>query len=145
MSNDKNYSNRKNRHISKENLDDWKVLIVDDQLDNLLVAEAALKFHGIETCRAINGIDGLNALEDFQPTLILLDLSMPEMDGWDMLEELKKRPEMEDIPIIALTAHVMQGDKERVLAAGFTGYIPKPFSVAVLVQQIKQILETAKA
>ena len=144
MNNSKEHRSREERRIVKENLAHWKVLIVDDQMDNLLVAEAALKFHGVKTHRAVNGLDGLNVLKDFQPTLILLDLSMPDMDGWEMLEEIKTRPEMQDIPIIALTAHVMLGDKERVLEAGFTGYISKPFSVSTLVSQIRAILENTQ-
>jgi len=144
MNDDNKYqADRERRRVTREQLDDWLVLIVDDQLDNLLVAETALKFHGVKTYRAANGIQALRILEDIQPTLILLDLSMPEMDGWEMFEVLKTRPEMQDIPVIALTAHVMQGDKERVLAAGFTGYISKPFSVAMIVEEIKNILDNS--
>lgn len=144
MKDDDTRESREMRRVASEQLEDWEVLVIDDQLDNLLVAEAALKFHGATTYRARNGLEGLKVLETLRPTLILLDLSMPEMSGWEMFEKIKVKPELRDIPVIALTAHVMAGDQERVMAAGFTGYIPKPFSVSTLIGQIQRILETAK-
>lgn len=134
-------NNRDKRRISKLDINDWHVLVVDDHKDNLSVAEAVLQFHGANVKTAMNGIEGLDALKDFDATLILLDLSMPEMNGWEMLKQLRTKSETANIPIIALTAHVMSGDEEQVMEAGFDGYIPKPFSVATIVVQIQSILE----
>ena len=124
------------------NLSDWRVLIVDDVDDNLSVVEAVMGFHGAEAQSAKNGHEALKVMETFKPNLILLDLSMPEMDGWELHQELRNNPDTARIPIIALTAHAMEGDKERVMEAGFTGYISKPFSVATLMTDIKQILRS---
>lgn len=133
------------RYIQSQSLDKWIVLLVDDQLDNLMVAEVVLKFHGAEVVRASNGIEALRALETCQPSLILLDLSMPDMDGWATLSAIKSRPSVQHIPVIALTAHAMTGDKERVMQAGFTGYIAKPFSVSTFVAEILNILQGVSA
>ena len=79
-------------------------------------------------------------LETYEPTLILMDLSMPEMNGWEMFAKLRENPKFATTPVIALTAHAMEGDKESVMKAGFTGYIAKPFSVLTIISEIKNIL-----
>jgi len=119
---------------------DWRVLIVDDVFDNISIAEAVLQFNGAEVQHAVNGVVGLEMVEAYKPNLILLDLSMPEMNGWEMHEKLRQSPSTASIPVIALTAHAMQGDEEKVMQAGFDGYIAKPFSVTMLVADIKTIL-----
>ena len=80
---------REERCVLRLNIKNWQVLIVDDKFDNLALAEAALKFHGATIRTAINGLQGLEILKTFAANLILLDLSMPEMTGWEMLEKLK--------------------------------------------------------
>jgi two-component system cell cycle response regulator DivK len=143
MSLENAHLSRNQRRVTRQDISTWKVLIVDDKLDNLALAEAAVRFHGAQIRTAHNGKQGLEVLKNFLPTLILLDLSMPEMDGWEMFDILKNKPETATIPVIALTAHAMAGDKERVLETGFTGYIPKPFSVATFVADIEAILTNA--
>lgn len=133
---------REARHVAPINIRDWKILLIDDQRDNLTVAETALRFHGAEVRTAPNGLEGLRELEQFAATVILLDLSMPEMNGWEMFEQLRQNPATAQIPVIALTAHAMASDKTRVMEAGFNGYIPKPFSIATLVSDILAILQT---
>ncbi len=120
----------------------WKVLIVDDVMDNIAIAKVVLEHKGADVQTAMNGVEGLEIIETFQPNLILLDLSMPEMNGWEMHEKIRDNPETQSIIIIALTAHAMQGDKEKVMDAGFDGYISKPFSVSALVNDIKTILQS---
>ena len=134
------HMSREERKVMRQNIKNWQVLIVDDKFDNLVLAEAALHYHGATVRKAGSGSAGLKVLETFAANLILLDLSMPEMTGWEMFEKIRAQSEFADVPVIALTAHAMQGDKERVLAAGFTGYIPKPFSVATIVSDIQAIL-----
>lgn len=116
---------------------DWVVLVVDDHPDNLTVAKTALTFYGAKVVTANNGQEGLEALPQVQPNLILLDLSMPVMSGWTMFEQVRADPTWDAVPIVALTAHAMHGDRERVLEAGFQGYIPKPFNVVTLVSDIQ--------
>lgn len=123
---------------------EWRVLIVDDVFDNIAIAEAVMEHNGAEVRHAKNGIEGLELIQTFDTNLILLDLSMPDMNGWDMHDALRQNPETAWIPVIALTAHAMQGDKEKVLDAGFDGYIAKPFSVRTLIGDIRAILETTE-
>lgn len=121
----------------------WSVLIVDDEADNLELIAESLDFFGAMTRTARNGAEGLEVLRAFEPCLILLDLSMPTMDGWTMRTRLKDNPETRDIPVIALTAHVMRGDRDRVLAAGFDGYLPKPINVTTLISDLRRAVEKA--
>ncbi len=123
----------------------WIVLIVDDQPDNLAIAKAVLTFQGAQVYGATNGEEGLEALRTIHPTFVLLDLSMPKMDGWEMLRRVRARPELSDIPVIALTAHAMEGDQERVLEAGFNGYITKPFDVMTLAAHIQRVIGPMRA
>lgn len=119
---------------------EWIVLIVDDEPDNVGVARKVLTFGGATVYVAHNGLEGLQLLETRKPTFILLDLSMPQMDGWEMLRTLRARQELASVPVIALTAHAMSGDRERVLEAGFNGYIPKPFRINSFLADIQRCL-----
>lgn len=122
------------------NPEDWTVLLVDDEPDNLGVARKVLNHNGAEVHIASNGLEGLLVLEEITPTFILLDLSMPEMDGWEMLKVIRDKSNFSMMPVIALTAHAMSGDKERVLEAGFDGYIAKPFRILSLLEDIQHWL-----
>jgi two-component system cell cycle response regulator DivK len=123
------------------NIASWTVLIVDDEPDNIGVAEKILTFFGAKVYTARDGVEGLHLLETITPTFILLDLSMPRMDGWRMLEELRANPTTATLPVIALTAHAMQGDRERVLEAGFDDYIAKPFRLESFLTQVKECVQ----
>src|SRR5579859_3488886 len=107
----------------------WNVLLVDDEPDNLEVARKVLSFYGAQTYSAMDGIEGLKMLETICPTVILLDLSMPQMDGYEMVRRVRESPDHKDLTVIALTAHAMSGDREKVMMAGFDGYIAKPFRI----------------
>jgi CheY-like chemotaxis protein len=124
-----------------EQAKDWVVLIVDDAPDNLKMAQTVLGFYGAEVHTAEHGMDGLQVLEGLDPTLILLDLSMPEMDGWTMLEEVRKIPRFVKLPVIALTAHAMTHVEDEVMEAGFDGYITKPFILDQFMQDIIRCLD----
>jgi two-component system cell cycle response regulator DivK len=125
--------------ISKK-IEDWVVLIVDDAPDNVEVARKVLSYRGATVYVAADGQKGLEILEGIQPTFILLDLSMPVLDGWQMLERIRQQPEKKDIPVIALTAHAMHGVREKVFEAGFNGYIVKPFRLNSFLAQIRDVL-----
>ncbi len=127
--------------IPTNNPNSWTVLIVDDEPDNLSVAEKVLSFRGATVHTAINGEEGLKALEQITPTFVLMDLSMPRMDGWEMHKKMRENPLTAQIPVIALTAHAMEGDKDRVMAAGFTGYIAKPFRLGTFFIEIEKCLQ----
>jgi len=118
----------------------WTVLVVDDEPDNLGVPEQVLSFLGATVYTATNGVEGLEVLEAVIPTFILLDLSMPRMDGWEMIAHVRADPRVAEVPVIALTAHAMPEDKTRVEEAGFDGYISKPFLLATFMDEIRRCL-----
>ncbi len=120
-------------------LEGWTILLVDDDLDNQALITQALTFYGADMVTAVNGVEGLATLAALKPTCILLDLSMPVMDGWAMLEQLRLSSDNQNIPVIALTAHAMQGDEERVINAGFDGYIAKPIDLDSFLDALKRM------
>ena len=123
----------------------WTILVVEDERDNAEVITGMLHYYGATVRRAENGKVGLEALQDFTPTLILLDLSMPTMDGWEMHQQLKADPEKQKIPVVALSAHAMAGDKERALVVGFDGYLTKPVNVRTLMIDLRRTMEETAA
>ncbi len=119
----------------------WTVLVVDDEYDSRMVAEIMLEDAGARVVTAINGREALERLRTEKPNFILSDLSMPEMDGWQLMAELNNNRATAEIPVIALTAHAMVGDRERALAAGFRNHITKPLSADKFMTQLLAILE----
>ncbi len=119
----------------------WMVLVIDDEPDNLDVVADTLDFYGVEVRTAANGEEGLSVLKTFMPDFILLDLSMPRMNGWEMRKLVMEDPQTCHIPVIALTAHAMAGDAERALEVGFHGYITKPIEILSLIDNLRAILE----
>jgi two-component system, cell cycle response regulator DivK len=128
-----------------QTMSEWKVLIVDDEPDNVKVAQKILAYNGAEVQIARNGLEGLISLDVFTPTFILLDLSMPEMDGWEMLARVRRNTTFKHTPVIALTAHAMSGDREKVMQAGFNGYIAKPFRLNSFLEDIQRCLSQFSA
>lgn len=114
----------------------WRVLIVDDEPDNLKLASEFLAFSGATVATAETGAQTLALVDEFEPTIILLDLSMPGMDGWEVQRQLRTRAELNTVPIIALTALAMPEDMDRAKKAGFDGYITKPFRVGSLLRDL---------
>lgn len=127
--------------IDWQDVSTWQVLVVDDEPDNLEVVAETLEFRGAQVRIAHNGKEGLEAVEDFAANLILTDLSMPVMDGWQMRSRIKSDPKISLIPILALSAHAIAGDKERALEAGFDGYLTKPISIHTLLDDIRSALD----
>lgn len=126
--------------LEPNDLKTWTILIVDDEPDNLEVIAQSLNFFGATVQTAKDGLLGLKALETYEPNFILLDLSMPNMDGWQMRAKVKENPKTAHLPVIALTAHAMAGDRQRAIDAGFDGYLTKPVNVVTLVQDVKNVL-----
>jgi len=118
----------------------WKVLVVDDEPDSLEVAETLLEMVGVEVLTAGNGKIGLEHAKTHRPNFIISDLSMPQMSGWQMLKHLKEDPATQNIPVIALTAHAMRGDRERAIAAGFHNYLSKPLRPETFINDLLKLL-----
>ena len=118
-----------------------KILVVDDNEDNRELVVKVLRNKGYEMIEAVDGEDALQKAKDEKPALILMDISLPKMDGYEVTRRLKSLIEYKEIPIVALTAHAMKGDKEKAFSAGCIGYISKPVDVRELPEQIKLYLK----
>lgn len=121
-------------------LQDWDVVVIDDEPDSLEVARYILDFYGATVHTATNGKEGVEVVEKINPRFVISDLSMPEMDGWEFLKELKSTVYTKDIPVIALTAHAMKGDRERAIAVGFHNYLTKPLTATTFMDQLLVLL-----
>lgn len=121
-------------------LDGWLVLVVDDEYDCREVASIMLEDAGATVLTATNGKEALDLVHQQKPKFILSDLSMPVMDGWRLMYELNNDRTTADIPVIALTAHAMRGDRERAMGAGFRNHITKPLSADKFMIQLLAIL-----
>ncbi len=117
-----------------------KVLYVEDNEENILLVRRILEAKGYQVLEAGNGMAGIEAAERERPDLILMDINLPDMDGYAAATKIKNMKGFENIPIIALTANVMKGDRERTLAAGCDGYIPKPIDVRNFETQVAAFL-----
>jgi two-component system cell cycle response regulator DivK len=106
-----------------------KVLYIEDRVDNRSLVRRVLMAEGIEVLEATNADDGIRLALQHLPDLILMDINMPGKDGFTATAELRQHTALAHVPIVALTANVMKGDREKTLEAGCDGYIPKPIDV----------------
>jgi len=114
-----------------------KILIVEDNQDSRELVVKILKNKGYQTVEAVDGEEALEKVITDRPSLILLDISIPKIDGYEVARRLKSQEDFRDIPIVALTAHAMKGDREKFIASGFEGYISKPINIHELPEQVK--------
>jgi CheY-like chemotaxis protein len=119
-----------------------KLLIVEDNQDSRELVIKILKNRGYQIIEAVDGEEGLKKAAAEKPHIILLDISLPKMGGYEVLENLRLQEEFIHTPIIALTAHAMKGEKEKALQAGFNGYISKPIDVHKLPEQIESYIKS---
>ncbi len=119
-----------------------RVLVVEDNEDNLQLVRFLLERTGYIVLAARNGREGLEVARQELPNLILMDLSLPEMDGWEAAKELKSDSRTACIPLLALTAHTLPGDRKRAFSLGFDGYISKPIDVGRFSEYIAKAFES---
>lgn len=112
------------------------ILIVEDNERNMRLARDVLQFHGFRTLETVNGEDAVVMAREHLPDLILMDISLPGIDGVEATRQLKEEPSTATIPIVALTASVLQADRARFDEAGFAGLIPKPIDVMTFPAQV---------
>lgn len=117
-----------------------KILIIEDNEQNLYLATFLLEKRGYNVVQARNGQQGLEVAASEHPDLILLDIQLPVMDGYEVARRLKQAEETKLIPIVAVTSYAMAGDRETVLAAGCEGYLEKPIDPDSFVDQVKKFL-----
>lgn len=118
-----------------------RVLYIEDNTDNRNLVRRILLFEGIAMLEASNAIDGIRLAVEEKPDLILMDISMPDMDGHTATAKLRTIEGVKHIPIVALTANAMRGDKEKALAAGMDGYIQKPIDIDRFPDQVRKYLK----
>ena len=117
-----------------------RILVVEDNEDNRRIMRDLLTAGGFETIEAHTGEDGLAAAIREKPDLILMDIQLPLMDGYEVTRRIRAEPGLQGIPIIAVTSYAMSGDDKKAYAAGCDGYVTKPFSPKVLLAKIREYL-----
>jgi two-component system, cell cycle response regulator DivK len=122
-----------------------KILIIEDNEQNMYLMAFLLESNGYEIVQARNGKDGIRLAQETRPNVILLDIQLPEINGYQVAEELRKNKSLDNIPIIAVTSYAMPGDKEQILAAGATGYIEKPINPDTFISQLREYLPSSQS
>jgi two-component system, cell cycle response regulator DivK len=122
-----------------------KILIVEDNEENRDSLSRRLQRRGYAIVTAVDGHDGITVATSEVPDLILMDMNMPELDGWEATRRIKELDSLRDVPVVALTAHALGGDKERAVAAGCVDYHTKPVDFPKLLDQIEALLKQRQA
>jgi two-component system cell cycle response regulator DivK len=114
------------------------VLIVEDNEMNLKLARELLRIDGFSTIEAVNGTDGVALARARHPDVVVMDVQLPDLDGWGALRQLRDDPETTDLVVVAVTAFATAGDEARFLAGGFDGYLPKPIEAGSFARTIRE-------
>jgi len=116
------------------------VLLIEDNEDNRIVCSTILRHYGYRVVEALNGEEGIATARAEQPDLILMDISIPIIDGWEATKVLKRDPDTRQIPIIALTAHALASDRERAMQVGCDSYLAKPCEPRTIVAEVQRFV-----
>ncbi len=125
---------------SEKDVAGYSILVVDDSEDMRVLLHELLHEEDYAVLLAENGQEALEKAERHHPDLILMDMSLPGMSGWDVVKRLREMDDFRTTPIIAVTAHTAKGDAERSLAAGCTSHVDKPFDILALLEHIESLL-----
>jgi two-component system cell cycle response regulator DivK len=131
---------RKATRSKERSMDGDKILYIEDNLENRILVKRVLEAEGYVVLEADDGPSGLRIAEEEIPALILIDINLPEIDGYEVTTRLRQMKGLSNVPMVALTANVLKGDRERSLEAGCDGYIQKPIDVDLLPAQIEAFL-----
>jgi len=115
-------------------------LIIEDNEDNLELIKFILEQASYKTRSVMSGVEGVQQVLTIPPDFVILDIQLPDINGLEVLKRIRAHPVGRDIPIIAMTSYAMSGDKERLMAAGCTGYIEKPIDPMLVIGQIEQVI-----
>lgn len=119
-------------------MSDKTVLYIEDNMHNRRIVSKILKGSGFNVIEAEDGVEGYSKIKELEPPLVLLDMALPGMDGVEIVSKAKADPKLKDIPVIAITASVMEGDRERFLDAGCDDYLPKPIQAKELIKMVEE-------
>jgi len=117
------------------------ILVIEDNLDNLELVSFLLERGGFQIIQATDGRSGLEMARRERPDLILMDLTIPEIDGWHLARQLKQDPATADIPLLAMTAHILPGDRKKAMDSGCDGYLSKPLDIPNFIPTIEKHLK----
>jgi CheY-like chemotaxis protein len=117
-----------------------KVLIAEDNAVNRELLRELLEMRGYTVVEACDGEEALSMIEQAQPDLLLLDIGMPVLDGFAVVGKIRENPKVAQLPVVAVTAYAMQGDREKILSAKFDGYLSKPVNSQALAEELDRLL-----
>jgi CheY-like chemotaxis protein len=117
-----------------------QVLLVEDNDDNRLIYATILDHYGYVVVEAANGLVGVNLADQYHPDLIIMDISLPVMDGLEATRRIRANPNTSDIPVLAVTAHALDSDREKVIDAGCDHYLAKPIDPRRLLEQVERMI-----
>ncbi len=117
-----------------------KILVIEDNEQNLYLISFILEKNGYQVIPALDGREGIDLAGRVKPAMIILDIQLPVMDGYEVARQLSGNTETQDIPIVAVTSHAMVGDREKTISAGCTGYIEKPIDPETFIDEIEKYL-----
>jgi CheY-like chemotaxis protein len=119
-----------------------KILIAEDNAVNRELLRELLEMRGYTVVEACDGEEALRMIEQTQPDLLLLDIGMPLLDGFGVVSKIRENPQMATLPVVAVTAYAMQGDREKILNSKFDGYLSKPVNARSLAEELERLLGT---
>jgi two-component system cell cycle response regulator DivK len=122
-----------------------QVLIAEDNAVNRELLRELLESSGYSVIEACNGQEALDIIEEGQPDLLLLDISMPVLDGFATVRKIRENPKLSALPVLGVTAYAMQGDREKILMSGFDGYLSKPVNSRLLSEELDRLLSKRKS
>ncbi len=123
-------------------LSEWTVIVVEDEDDSMDLAQGLLGYHGIHSLAAPTAEEALQVLNDVTPTLILIDLALPGMDGWSLLKEIRRTKRLANVPCVAMTAYHTAELADEAIRAGFDAYFAKPLDATSFVRELAVIVES---
>lgn len=118
----------------------WRIVVVEDTFDDMQMVSKILRFHGVEVFVTRNGQECLELLQKLMPTLVITDLSMPGMDGWEMLTAIRANPLTAHLPVVAVTAYDSVDLAQDARSAGFDAYFPKPLHPLTIMEQLESLV-----
>jgi CheY-like chemotaxis protein len=122
-----------------------RVLIAEDSSVNRELLRELLEAHDFEVDEAWDGMEALEKLRQSRPDILLVDIGMPKLDGFGVIQRIREDPALADLPVLAVTAYAMRGDREKGLEAGFDGYLSKPIDAPVLFAEIDRLFQMKRA
>lgn len=120
---------------------EWRVLVVEDEFDSIQMVSKILQHHGAEVHVAHDGRDCIEMLQTLRPTFVIMDLALPQMDGWETLALIRNNPDTATLPVVAITAYHSVSVAEDALRAGFNAYFPKPLDTGAFIRQLANVVD----